>query len=116
MTVIKAFRAIRPTRDKAYLVATRPFYVYKKNVLTAKLEHNPYTFLHVINPEFHTDDKTEPNSPERFQKIRNKFDEFIREGVLFQDETPCLYLYRQTKDGRQYTGLIGGAAIDQYQT
>ncbi|WP_027421523.1 DUF1015 domain-containing protein [Crocinitomix catalasitica] len=115
MTVIKAFKAIRPTRDKAYLVATRPFYAYKQNVLDAKLEHNPYTFLHVINPEFHTGDKTKPNSPERFQKIRNKFDEFIRAGVLIQDEMECLYLYRQTKEGHQFTGLIGGASIDQYK-
>ena len=115
MTVIRAFKAIRPTRDKAYLVATRPFYVYKKNVLEAKLEHNPYTFLHVINPEFHTGDKTIPNSPERFQKIRNKFDEFIRNGVLIQDEMDCLYLYRQTKGGHAFTGLIGGASIEQYK-
>jgi uncharacterized protein (DUF1015 family) len=115
LTVIKAFKAIRPTRDKAYLVATRPFYDYKKNVLEAKLEHNPYTFLHVINPEFHTGDKTAVNSPERFQKIRNKFDEFIRNGILIQDEMECLYLYRQTKEGHEFTGLIGGASVEQYK-
>lgn len=114
MTVIRPFRAIRPTRDKAHLVATRPFYDYKKNVLKAKLEHNPYTFLHVINPEFHTEDKTMPNSPERFQKIRNKFDEFIREGIFIQEEKECLYLYRQTKEGHEFTGIIGGASVDQY--
>lgn len=116
MTVITPFRAIRPVRDKAYLVATRPFYAYKRIVLETKLEHNPYTFLHVINPEFHTDDKTEPDSPERFQKVRNKFDEFIREGILVQDKEECLYLYRQTKDGNEYTGLIGGASLQQYNS
>ena len=116
MTVIKPFRAIRPTRDKAYLVATRPFYAYDKTVLKAKLEHNPYTFLHVINPEFNTEDKTEPNSPERFQKIRNKFDEFIREGIFMQDHEDCFYLYRQTREDHTYIGVIGGASIDQYNS
>lgn len=116
MTVIKPFRAIRPTRDKAYLVATRPFYAYNKTVLKAKLEHNPYTFLHVINPEFNTEDKTRPNSPERFQKIRNKFDEFIREGIFMQDEENCFYLYRQTREDHAYVGIIGGASIDQYNS
>lgn len=115
MTVITPFRAIRPTRDKAYLVATRPFYAYNKTVLKAKLEHNPYTFLHVINPEFHTDDKTEPNTPERFQKVRNKFDEFLREGILIQDQEASFYLYRQTIDGNEYIGIIGGASIDEYK-
>lgn len=116
MTVIKPFRAIRPTRDKAYLVATRPFYAYNKEVLAAKLNHNPFTFLHVINPEFHTDDKTEPNTPERFQKIRNKFDEFIREGIFMQDDSNCFYLYRQTMDGHEFIGIIGGASVDQYNS
>lgn len=116
MTVIKPFRAIRPTRDKAYLVATRPFYAYNKTVLKAKLEHNPYTFLHVINPEFHTDDKTQPNTPERFQKIRNKFDEFFREEIFIQEDLESFYLYRQTVDGHEYIGIIGGASVEQYNS
>ncbi len=116
MTIIKPFKAIRPTRDKAYLVATRPFYDYNKDVLRTKLNHNPYTFLHVINPEFHTEDKTEPNTPERFQKIRNKFVEFIREGIFLQDDTDCFYLYRQTADNHEYVGIIAGASIDQYNS
>jgi len=114
VTVIKPFRAIRPTRDKAYLVATRPYYAYNQVVLKAKLENNPYTFLHVINPEFHTDDKTEPNTPERFQKIRNKFDEFIREGIFIQEEEESFYIYRQTIEDHVFVGIIGGASIDQY--
>ncbi len=116
MTIIKPFKAIRPTRDKAYLVATRPFYDYNKEVLRTKLNHNPYTFLHVINPEFHTNDKTEPNTPERFQKIRNKFVEFIREGIFMQDDTDCFYLYRQTVDKHEYVGIIAGASVEQYNS
>lgn len=116
MTKILPFRAIRPTRDKAYLVATMPYYTYKKNVLEAKMEQNPYTFLHVINPEFHSRLKTPANTVERFLKSKEKFKQFIKEGIFIQDEKPCLYLYRQTKDGHEYLGLIGGASIDQYNT
>jgi len=45
MALIRPFRAIRPQRDKVHLVATRPYYSYKKNVLKAKMEDNPYTLL-----------------------------------------------------------------------
>lgn len=114
LTKILPFRAIRPTRDKAHLVATMPYYTYKKNVLEAKLEHNPFTFLHVLNPEYHGGNKTVPNTLERFQNIRKKFESFCADGIFIQDEKPCLYLYRQTKDGHEYLGLIGGASIDQY--
>src|SRR5687768_12915250 len=93
-----------------------PYYTYKKNVLEAKLEHNPFTFLHVLNPEFNSNNRTTPNSVERFQNIRKKFDEFCNEGIFKQDSIPCLYLYRQIKDGHEYLGIIGGASIEQYNT
>jgi hypothetical protein len=43
MAKLKPFKAIRPTRDKVHLVATRPVYTYKNSVLKAKLETNPYS-------------------------------------------------------------------------
>jgi uncharacterized protein (DUF1015 family) len=116
LTVIKPFRAIRPSRDKAYLVATRPYYAYKKNVLEAKLETNPYTYLHVINPEFYETEKTAPNSVERYQKSREKLEEFIAEGTLIQDEKETLYIYRQSKGEYAFLGIIGGASVDQYNS
>ena len=116
MTKIKPFKAIRPSRDKAYLVATRPYYAYKKDVLTKKLETNPYTFLHVIHPEFQKDDTTEPKTKERYQKSRDKLEEFIREGIFVKDNIDTLYLYRQTKNGHAFLGLIGGASIEQYNS
>jgi uncharacterized protein (DUF1015 family) len=116
LTKILPFRAIRPTRDKAHLVATMPYYTYKKNVLLAKMESNPYTFLHVINPELHETEKSAPNSDERFLKTKNKLAEFIREGIFVREKKDSLYLYRQTKDGHVYLGLIGGASVDQYNT
>ena len=114
MTQIKPFKAIRPSRDKAYLVATRPYYAYKKHVLEAKLETNPYTFLHVIQPEFHEKVQTASNSIERYQKSRKKLNEFIAEGTFVKDEEPTLYVYRQTKNGHAFLGIIGGASVEQY--
>jgi uncharacterized protein (DUF1015 family) len=114
LTKIKPFKAIRPSRDKAYLVATRPYYAYKKHVLEAKLETNPYTYLHVINPEFHAGDMTEPHSNERYLKSRKKLEEFIAEGIFIKDEEPTLYVYRQTINNHAFLGIIGGASVEQY--
>jgi uncharacterized protein (DUF1015 family) len=116
MTKITPFRALRPVRDKVHLVATKPYYTYKKNVLTAKLEDNPYTFLRIINPEFDRSTKTKSNSPERFALVRDKYAEFIKEGILIQDEQPHIYLYRQTKNGHAFTGVIAGASVKEYES
>jgi uncharacterized protein (DUF1015 family) len=116
MTKITPFRALRPVRDKVHLVATRPYYSYKKNVLTAKLEDNPFTFLRIINPEFDRSRKTKPNSPERFALVRDKYVEFIQEGILFQDDKSHLYIYRQTKNGHAFTGVVAGASVEEYES
>ena len=76
MAKIIPFNALRPTKNKASLIPSRPFYTYKKNLLAVKLKENPFTFLHVINPEFNADDRTKPNSAERFEKVKEKYNEF----------------------------------------
>ena len=50
MTKIVPFKAIRACRDKAHLVATRSYLTYSASTLKEKLNNNPFTFLHVINP------------------------------------------------------------------
>lgn len=114
MAKIIPFKAIRPVRDKAYLVSSMPAYIYPKHLLEAKLESNPYTFLHVINPEFRADNKTQPNSIERFQNVKDKFKEFCEQGIFMQDEKDSYYLYRQITKTNTYIGLITGIAIDDY--
>ncbi len=114
MAKIFPFRAIRPTRDKVHLVAARPFYSYKANVLEAKLEDNPFTFLHIINPEFGSEATTKGNSRERFELVRKRYGEFLEKGILIQDTEPSLYIYRQTKADHAFTGVVCGASVEEY--
>jgi len=114
MADIIPFKAIRPTRDKAYLASSLPSYAYKRHVLEVKLETNPYTFLHVINPEFRQDNKTQPNSVERFTHVKEKFNEFCEEGIYTQEKADCFYIYRQITPTNTYIGLITGISVNDY--
>ena len=114
MATIVPFKAIRPTRDKAYLASSLPAYTYKRHILEVKLETNPYTFLHVINPEYKAEEKTLPNSVERFQHVKEKFDEFSDKGVFIQDKEENFYIYRQKTPTNIYLGIIAGIAVDDY--
>lgn len=116
MARLKPFKAVRPRRDLAHLVASRPVYTYKQNILTAKLEENPYTFIQIIHPEYAEEatTKTEPNSPERFEKVRLKFEEFVDTGIFVQEKEDTLYVYKQTKGEHEYLGVIAGASIGEY--
>lgn len=116
MSKLKPFKAVRPRRDLAHLVASRPVYTYKQNILEAKLEENPFTFIQIINPEYFEDEsnRTEPNTLERFEKVRSKYDEFVERGIFIQDSEESIYIYQQTKNEHHYLGVIAGASILEY--
>ena len=52
MAIVKPFKAVRPSRDKVALVSSKSFDAYTAKELAAKLEFNPFTFLHIINPGY----------------------------------------------------------------
>lgn len=106
------FRAIRPTRDKAALVGSRSYVDYSDSELDDKLKNNPYTFLHIINPDF--THRKEHQGREKFVAVKREFNRFVEEGVFIRDEEPAFYLYRQTIQGHAFTGLIGATAVEDY--
>lgn len=112
MAIIRSFKAIRPTRDKVNLVASRSYLSYSDETLKEKLDNNPYTFLHIINPN---NNKSEKNSgTQKYKLIKKKFKEFVDDGVLLEENEECLYIYQQTKEKNIYTGIIAAASIDDY--
>ena len=114
MAKIIPFKAIRPEYDKVHLVASRTVDAYNHGELREKLIGNPFTFLHVINPDFDDNIKTKPGSPERLQKVKNKFKSFVSEKIFLRDEKPCYYVYRQIKEENTYKGIIACTSIDDY--
>jgi uncharacterized protein (DUF1015 family) len=114
MATIIPFTGIRPAPHLAHLVASRSVDNYSKADLHDKLRGNPYTFLHVINPDFGDGKRTRPGSPERLRKIRSRYEAFHKEGIFEHDDTPCYYLYRQHKGENEFTGIIACTGIDDY--
>lgn len=114
MAKIIPFKGIRPSRDKVHLVASRSVDSYTAAELTEKLRGNPYTFLHVINPDFNDGKRTKPGSEERLQKVKAAYVRFRKEDIFVNDSEPCYYIYQQIKDSIVYTGIIGCSSIDDY--
>ena len=114
MAIVKPFKAILPTKDKVHLVASRSVDSYNSFELRYKLQTNPYTFLKIIKPEYNETKKSKPNSPELLKKIKQKYAEFIEEGILEHNTNEAFYVYEQIKDKHSYTGIIGLSSIDDY--
>lgn len=116
MAKVIPFKAIRPENDKVHLVASRSVDGYNPSELKDKLTQNPFSFLHVINPDFEDGARTKPGSKERLQKVKKRFTNFLNAKVFLRDEIACYYLYRQVKNDNVFTGIIGCTSIDDYMS
>ena len=95
------------------LVASRPFEEYSLEELRFQLEHNPYSFLHIINPGYKF--QKEVSGDTRFQLVKNRYLEFKEEEVFIQDEQPCYYIYKTKSRNHSYCGIIAAASVDDYE-
>lgn len=115
MADVRPFKAIRPTRDKAHLVGSRSYISYTDEALTEKLKGNPFSFLHIINPDFGDSKKKIRSADGKYIRVREKYEEFVQEGFFFQEKQDTFYIYRQIKGENSYTGLIGGISVEDYK-
>ena len=108
MVIVLPFKAIRPTRDKANLVATRSYLSYSDETLKEKLEHNPFTFLHIINPD------NKQKGINKFNAVKAKFNDFKDAGFLITEDTETFYIYQQKNENQSFEGIIGATAVADY--
>ncbi|APG59001.1 DUF1015 domain-containing protein [Christiangramia salexigens] len=113
MSKILPFKAVRPARAYAGLVASRPYEDYKDEELRAQLEYNPYSFLHIINPGYKF--QHEIGGEKRFGMVKNRYLEFKEEGTLIQDKKPCYYIYKICSREASCCGIIAAASAEDYE-
>lgn len=114
MATLKPFRAYRPVKDKAFLVASAPYDVISTAEAREISKRNPITFLRVTKPEIDFSSDHDPYINDVYIKGENNFRKACEIGLFNQDKTECLYVYMLEKNGRQQTGLVGCVWIEDY--
>jgi uncharacterized protein (DUF1015 family) len=112
MAIIKPFKAVRASRDKVALVSSKSYETYTPAELGAKLYFNPYTFLHVINPDYKY--LQEVSTERRFQLVQNRYADFKRNKIFNRDTIPAFYIYERIDANNTFCGIIGATSIDDY--
>lgn len=114
MANIKPFRAVKPTRDKVSLVASRSYQSYTQAEREGRLNYNPFSFLHIVNPGYKY--AKEISGAERYQLVKNRYLEFKEDGVFKQDKKPSFYIYKIVDRDRQtFNGIVAAASVEDYQ-
>ena len=89
MVRIKPFCGIRPPKEYASEVASRPYDVL--NSIEAKSEATQRSLLHIIKPEIDFEPIADEHSEEVYQKAMDNFALWKKNGWLIQDEEEHYY-------------------------
>lgn len=111
---IKPFAGVRPPKDLAAQVASRPYDVL--NSVEAKQEAGEKSLLHIIKPEIDFDPIADEHSQTVYDKAVENFKLWQERGWLVQDPKEMYYIYAQTMDGRTQYGLVAAANVDDYMS
>lgn len=114
MAVFKPVKAIRPRPEFASKVAALPYDVMNSEEAREMTKGNPYSFLHVDKAEIDLPEGTYLYSDEVYAKAAENLKKLVDDGVCIDDTEAKIYIYSQTMNGREQTGLAGCVSIDDY--
>ena len=110
MAVIKPFKALRPAKDKVSLVSSLPYDVISNDEVKKEISNNPYTFLQVEKSMV-----TDANITNPYLEAAENLKRMEKDGILIEDKTPCMYIYRLSSKGHKQTGLAACVTVSDYE-
>ena len=113
--IVKPFRGLRPRAELAPLIASVPYDVVDTEEARRLAEGNPHSFLHVTRPEIDFDPETDPYDDAVYARGAQNLTSMVARGWLQRDDQPAYYVYRLTMDGKPQTGILGAAAVADYE-
>jgi uncharacterized protein (DUF1015 family) len=119
MSVIKAFKGLRPPKEIVEKLASRPYDVLNSEEARKEAEGNPYSLLHVTKAEIDLPVGTDEHSPEVYLQVVKNFNSFKDYGWLKRDEEDKLYIYAQSMnpkdaDAHWQYGIVACAYSEDY--
>jgi uncharacterized protein (DUF1015 family) len=114
MATIKPFNALRPEPESVKQVASRPYDVLNSEEAREEAKNNPHSFLHVTKSEIDLPVNIDTHSHAVYQKAKENLQQFIHDGILFDEEKPCYYIYQLVMNERSQTGLVCVSSVEDY--
>ena len=114
MAIIKPFKALRPERNVAHLVASVPYDVVSREEAFELAEGNPISFLRVTRSEIELPPNVNPYSKEVYELAKKNLELITQKAPLIQDQNDRFYLYQLTMGDQIQTGIAATFAVDDY--
>ncbi len=111
---IKPFRGIRPPKELAKQVSSRPYDVLNSEEAREEAKGNEMSLYHIIKPEINFEPGTDEHDEKVYPSALEHFTLFRKNGWLVQDNEEKYYIYAQTMNGRTQYGLVVAAWVEDY--
>lgn len=114
MAVIKPFKALKPKKELAEQVASRPYDVLNSQEAKKEAAGNNFSFLRITKSEIDLPDGIDIHSQQVYDKAKANLELFIQNGTLYPEEKPCYYIYQLVMNGKSQTGLVCVSSVEDY--
>ena len=116
MSTVLPFKALRPQKQFVKAVASYPYDVVSLEEARQIVKDNPLNFLHVEKSEIDLPSHLNTDGDRVYEIAKSNLDKLIQEGVLFQDRTPCFYIYRQKIGLHEQYGIVAKISLNEYES
>ena len=86
MAIIKPFKALKPKKELAEKVASRPYDVLNSEEAKKEAAGNDNSFLRITKSEIDLPDGIDTHSQQVYDKAKANLELFIQNGTLFSEE------------------------------
>ena len=114
MAIIKPFRGLRPPKNIAKHIQSRPYDVLSSDEAREEAGNNEMSLYHITRPEIDFPAGTDEHSPQVYRKAVENFEKFQKNGWLVQDDKEQYYIYAQTMNGKTLYGFVVCAHVEDY--
>lgn len=114
MLRVKPFCGLRPPRQLAATVSSRPYDVLNSEEARHEAGQCEHSLYRIIRPEINFAPGTSEHDERVYDEARRQLDKFVQEGWLVEDDHPCYYLYAQTMGEHSQYGIALCAHVDDY--
>ena len=114
MAIIKPFKALKPKKELAEQVASRPYDVLNSEEAKKEAAGNNYSFLRITKSEIDLPDGIDTHNQQVYDMAKINLELFIQTGTLYAEAKPCYYIYQLIMNGKSQTGLVCVSSIEDY--
>ena len=111
---IHPFLAIRTPAHRASEVSCPPYDVVDRSEAGA-LARKENSFMRIIRPEVDFPIEQDPHESKVYERAKENLSRLLNRGVMKRESAPCMYVYRQARQGRRQAGLVCCVDVDDYR-